>query len=382
MALLPEGIDRYFTAVDRALLAVDSVYKPGSGPWGGRHDIVYSVVNEYIERLRRTFRCLHLYCQIGDSFKIDINESGYPIFKHILQIQDDIGRVPEKLRELDTADHIRQNMLDAILRFKRAPAAEQRAMAERLYFETLAEGNLLLQRSTPRTIRWSINRRTGRPFYVVRWAMYDGVANLPLVYMAVIEDSSKEAEPPPPREALRSLGKGQKRKHWRGLPNETMRDEFIAFAASQSAYSLNLTSIATALDRDFEHLHPKQLRRFVLGPLYSGGLTNQNEKIQGVLDGVIDKRTSWLLTWAMQEVHSVEEKPARWGIWGGTQAQEVFHVNTDDIECVQNGVSHMEKHAVVPHAAYQAAYAVAGGAKIFDGYQSHIVSEDNVLLHI
>jgi hypothetical protein len=37
------------------------------------------------------------------------------------------------------------------------------------------------------------------------------------------------------------------------------------------AYSLSPVTIAQNLDADFEYLHPKQLRRFVLGPFYSAG---------------------------------------------------------------------------------------------------------------
>jgi hypothetical protein len=41
------------------------------------------------------------------------------------------------------------------------------------------------------TAKVSVNPKTGRPFYLVHWAAFDGTANLPLIYMVTVEDSSE-----------------------------------------------------------------------------------------------------------------------------------------------------------------------------------------------
>ena len=41
------------------------------------------------------------------------------------------------------------------------------------------------------TAKVSVNPKTFRPYYLVHWATFDGSANLPLIYMATIEDSSE-----------------------------------------------------------------------------------------------------------------------------------------------------------------------------------------------
>jgi hypothetical protein len=43
------------------------------------------------------------------------------------------------------------------------------------------------------------------------------------------------------------------------------------------------------------------------------------------------------------------------------------------------GVSSYEKHALIPHEAYQALYAAGESAKIFDGYKVHILSKGQVI---
>jgi hypothetical protein len=43
------------------------------------------------------------------------------------------------------------------------------------------------------------------------------------------------------------------------------------------------------------------------------------------------------------------------------------------------GVSVYEKHALIPHEAYQALYAEGEAESVFDGYQVHIISGGQVI---
>ena len=104
--------------------------------------------------------------------------------------------------------------------------------------------------------------------------------------------------------------------------------------------------------------------------------------MQTVLNGVSDIDSAWLLTWTLQELHSKEENPAKWGLFGGSQAQEIYYVNTEDLDCAQQGVSALERHALMPHAAYQAVFAGGRAEDIFDGYQRHIVNEQDIMRHV
>ena len=263
-----------------------------------------------------------------------------------------------------------------------ARAMAQRAMAQRLYFEAIEDQPLFTAVTPPETIRYSVNPRTERPFYVVHWASYDGSANLPLVYIAIIEDSSGgDILPPDPARHV-SRPSRIKYRPVPGLPNRELSKPFAEFAANHSGYGLSLTSIGRALDKDFPKLHPKQLRRFILGPFYAGGITTHNERVQSVLDKVDDARNSWLLTWTAQELHSREQKPAKRGLWGGAPAEEVFFINADDLECARQGVSAYERHALVPHEAYQALHAQGRESETFDGYRCHVVSGDHILQHV
>jgi hypothetical protein len=373
-------IDAYMQAMRATFAGLDAIYAP-AGPWAKRRSVINRVIRHHLGRLHHSFDCWEKRLPIAGDFKVATTESGFPIYRMALQIAEDTARAEAALGALPGRGEIIESMIDTILAKQSFPQSEQATMADRLYFEELRSHPAFSAHTPPVTIRYSRNPRSERPFYVVHWATYDGTAHLPMIYIATIEDSSGDVDlpPPPPK------GKASKRFRQRpidGLPNAEVSKRFADFATAHSAYSLSLTSIATALDKDFEHLHPKQLRRVVLGPFYAGGLTRHGERVQAILDHASDTANSWLLTWTIQELHSMEEKPARHGLWGGARAEEVFYINTDDLDCARQGVSALEHHALVPHEAYQAVFAEGRADEIFAGYQCHIVSGDQVLQHV
>jgi len=379
MSVLDAGIGGYFTALGQAFDGLDRIFEV-EGPWVQRHNLINHVLNEHLRRLRRTMSSLELHAGYADRFRIDTDDSGFPAYQHVLQLEEDEKAAAVRLAELDTADKIRESMLDAMLLEKTVPAKLQREMAERRYYETVQDKVHFLKLNRPRTIRMAYNKQSGRPFYVLHWSIYDGIANLAMIYMAVIEDSS-----PAGRDAWENLPE-LKRPSWHrpmdGLPNTEIGRSFDRFISGHSAYSLNLTSIGTALDTDFAKLHPKQLRRFIVGPFYAGGVTHHNEQLQQVLDGVANPENNWMLTWTMQELFSREEKPGRWGLFGSSAASEIFHIDTTDLDAVQQGVSRFERNALIPHEAYQAAYAQGRAADMLADYQCYIVSGDDVLKNV
>ena len=141
-------------------------------------------------------------------------------------------------------------------------------------------------------------------------------------------------------------------------------------------------TIATNLDKDFETLHPKQLRRVVLGPFYSAGITENNSTVNEMLSKVRKPENAWLLTWTVQEVFSKAEQPGRKGLWSSEPATQEFLIDTDDLEAARLGVSSYEKHALMPHEAYQALYAAGEAQKIFDDYKVHVISKGQVISEV
>lgn len=369
---------RYFDAIASALEGLDVFLRDDRSPLY-RHGVVAQVVAEYIDRLTRSFSCWQNRLAFADSFRISRAESGYPVFQNVLELENDRKTAENRLAAIPEPDQIRVEMADFILRHKTFPSALQKSMAERLYLEDVRNGQVFSPFVLPRTVKVSVNPKTMRPFYMVHWGLFDGAANLPLVYMATVEDSSDsmvkalvtrdgalnpQVEIPLPVE---------------GLLNPELAHRFDDFAEKNSAYSLSPATIAGNLDKDFDALHPKQLRRVVLGPFYSAGITEHNSTVADVLSRVRRQTNAWLLTWTVQEVYSRSEKPGHKGLFSSQPAREEFHIDTDDLEAARQGVSVYERHALIPHEAYQALYAADEARKVFDGYQVHILSNGKVI---
>jgi hypothetical protein len=164
-----------------------------------------------------------------------------------------------------------------------------------------------------------------------------------------------------------------------GLLNPALARKFDEFAESNSAYSLSPTTIAMNMDQEFDTLHPKQLRRIVLGPFFSTGITENNETINRILDRVANPKNAWLLTWTIQDVYSKNERAGKKGFWSSTPSRQEYHIETNDLDAARMGVSAYENHALVPHEAYQALYAAGEIDKVFAGYKTHIISNGQVI---
>jgi hypothetical protein len=218
-------------------------------------------------------------------------------------------------------------MADFILRHKEFPQALQEQIAERLYLEDIGKDAVFAPFILPETIRVSVNPKNGRPFYVVHWGVFDGSqtcrwstwqrsrirANRSKMLV------TKEGKLNPDVDIPLPVG---------GLLNPEFARAFDASAERNGAYSLSPVTIAQNLDADFEYLHPKQLRRFVLGPFYSAGVTENSDRISTILSKVRKDENAWLLTWTMQEVFSKAERPAKRGLVEfGAGARRVSHRN-------------------------------------------------------
>ena len=369
---------RYFAAIAAALDGLETYLRDDRSPLY-RHGVIAQVVAEYIDRLERSFECWRNRLAFSGRFRIDRAECGYPVFQNVLELDNDRKQAEARLAAIPQADEIREEMVDFILRHKAMPTALQKTMAERLYLEDVREGQIFSPFVLPRTVKVSVNPKTRRPFYLVPWGVFDGAANLPLVYMATIEDSSDGIV----RQLVADDGTLNERVHVplpvEGLLNPALAHRFDDFAEKNSAYSLSLATIAGNLDKDFEELHPKQLRRVVLGPFYAAGITEHGSTVNEVLAKVRRQENAWLLTWTVQEIYSQAERPGRKGLFSSQPPREEFYINTDDLEAARTGVSGYEKHALIPHEAYQALYAAGEAQKIFQGYKVHVLSNGKVI---
>ncbi len=369
---------RYFDAIAAALGGLEVFMRDDRSPLY-RHGIVAGIIAQYIARLETSFACWRNRIGFIEKFRISRAESGFPVYQNVLELENDRRTADKRLAAIPQPDEIRAEMADFILRHKAFPAALQKSMAERLYLEDVQAGATFGPFILAQTAMVSVNPKSGRPFYLVHWGAFDGTANLPLIYMATVEDGSEAMTEQLVTRDGKLNAKIEIPLPVDGLLNPDLAHRFDDFTEKNSAYALSPATIAGNLDKDFAELHPKQLRRVVLGPFYTAGITEHNSVVEEVLSKVRKPENAWLLTWTVQEVFSKAERPARKGLFSSTPAAEEFHIETDDLEAARQGVSSYEKHALIPHEAYQALYAAGEAQKIFSGYKVHILSKGQVI---
>ncbi|MEM6462295.1 MAG: hypothetical protein AAF724_10300 [Pseudomonadota bacterium] len=370
-------VERYFDAVESALSGLDSFLADSKSPLY-RHELIGKVVVPYVDRFARTIACWRNRIGFAETFRISRAESGFPTYQNVLELNKDRKNAAKRLKTLPGAEQLRRDMVDHILRKKTFPTEPQSKLAERAYLEAIEEGDVFTPFILPETVRVSVNPKTMRPYYVVHWGIFDGTQSLPIVYMATVEDSNRKLC------EMLVLPSGKINPKITvplpvdGLLNPELANRFDQFAKSNSAYSLTPATIAGNLDKDFDELHPKQLRRFVLGPFYSAGVTEHNSKVSDILSRVQNPKNAWMLTWTLQEIIAAAERPAKRGLWSSEPARQEFHIETSDLEAARQGVSYYEKHALVPHDAYQALFASGEAEEVFRGFEVHVISGNQI----
>jgi hypothetical protein len=168
-----DAATRYFSSIAAALNGLEVFLRDDRSPLY-RHDIVASVVAEYIARLEKSFSCWRNRLGFQASFRISRAESGFPVFQNVLELENDRKQAEARLATIPQANELRQEMADFILRNKEFPEALQRSMAERLYLEDVESKETFGPFTLAQTVKVSVNPKSGLPYYLVHWASFDG----------------------------------------------------------------------------------------------------------------------------------------------------------------------------------------------------------------
>ncbi len=299
-----------------------------------------AILQDYLEGLGHTFTALSykflMANRIGDHsdrlLTIDKSESGFPVFQEILRMAADGMQAVDHLKTLPDQKKIKKDMVSHILSEQSPPTRLQYAMSQRIYYELLTEGHLFLSQNDPQ-IMWVGDKRKqkDRRTYLVFWAVYDSRTNIPTIYLMELHDTGRRPLP------------GDERR-WPHVQSHLM---------AQSLSELKLLTIARGFDEDFDDLHPKALKRFHIGPMYSHAFTQQFGPLRDVLaeaSGV--EGLDWALAWTVETLVSEKTKRAKAGIFSTTERQ-VFKIDTMDHEMVERGASDVRQSLILPHRAFQ-----------------------------
>ena len=293
----------------------------------------------YLAALANTFTALsykylmsdRVTLQSGDQFSLDKTESGFPIFREIMQMTADMTQADKHLTSLPSRERLKKDMVNHILSEQSSPTQLQYALSQRIYYEYLAEEDLFLTQNHPEVIWVGKDVKEVRRSYLIHWATYDSQTNLPAIYLMELEDTASRA-----------------------LPHDERRwPRAQAHLMAQSVSGLKLLTIAKGFDRDFDTLHPKMLRRFHLGPMHSHAYTQQRGPIRNVLaEASGEPGLDWALAWTVESLVSGSTAKEKVGFFKHAE-REVYHIDKMDFQMADSGATDISRSLILPHRAYQ-----------------------------
>ncbi len=318
----------------------------------------------YLQALSNTFTALsykylmsdRVSLQSGDQFSIDKTQSGFPIFRELMQMTADVTQADKHLKSLPSPERLKKDMINHILTEKSAPSQLQFAMSQRIYYEYLAQKDLFLTQNHPEILWVGMDVKDVRRSYLIHWAAYDSQTNLPVIYFMELEDTASRA-----------------------LPHDERRWPRVqAHLMAQSVSGLKLLTIAQGFDRDFDTLHPKMLRRFHLGPMHSHAYTEQRGPLRDVLAQASGEAgLDWALAWTVESLVSESITKEKVGIFK-TAERQVYHLDKVDFQMADSGASDINRALILPHRAYQVLEEKYKSD--FKGVQKYVVGKNAKIL--
>ena len=296
------------------------------------------VLATYIVGLDLTFRALGhkyffsgRYAQAG-TLHMDRVESGFPVFSELMSMANDAMQASRHLATGDTVDELKNQMVRVIVGEQQIPHRLQFALSQRLYYEELAKGRLFWARNDPQAIWLRNTDHERRRHFLVHWAVYDSATNLPQIYLMDLQDTGRI-----------------------GLPKDDRRwPQVQAHLMAQSVGTLKLLTIARGFDEDFDDLHPKRLRRFHIGPMYSHSFTRQTGPLADVLARArAPEGEDWALVWTEEDLRADRVEEVKSG-WFGTVERQIFALDPFAGQGPDTGATETTRAIILPQRPYQA----------------------------
>ena len=297
------------------------------------------VLTRYVQMLTFTFRALSMkYLMVGrdtgrffGSLMIDTRDSGFPVATELMTMANDAQQAESHLANMPSEDRLKDDMVRTIVGERRIPTKLQFALSQRLYYRELLKSGLFWCQNDPEC-QWLGNISEERRRFVLHWAAYDTQTNLPVVYLMEVEDSGRTA-----------------------LPKDERRwPEVQAHLTAQALGGLKLLTIAKGFDEDFHDLHPKRLRRFHIGPMYSHAYTRQSGPLRQVLEdaAAAPEGQDWALVWTQEDLQRERVIEERSG-WFGKVERVVFALDPFAGRGAETGATLTERSIILPQRPFQ-----------------------------
>lgn len=296
------------------------------GGAAGAGNLEVAAMTRFMDRLGATLRLLgmrHFYAGRANPLKIDTTDSGFMHFSTLLDLAVDLRERAARLEAGDDVAALRHELALRIIRGGTALRDLQERIAERLFLEHLDREALVEPLMVGELVAMAGDGEESSGFW--SFATYDRVLNRPFVYMIYFgyEDWAPIAE-----------------------GSHDHRDLLLESTRLASG-GASLLSFCHELDDALPRIHPRMVRRVILGPYWAPGFTENEGALGALLDGHRD-RAPFALRWETETLLSDREQRVGGGLLSRGRLKQIFWLPRD-IDLRQRGVSRLERSILVPH---------------------------------
>lgn len=312
----------YLAQMTLALRSVQRIFLRAAGA----DNLEARAIDRYVARLESTFRLLalkHFYPSVDLPLKIDTTDSGFFHFSTLIDLAADAKAKDALLSVMLPAQEIKREMAGRIIGHQAPVRDLQQQLARRAYLEAL-KADELLEPFTPGAMVPLLGddaQHTG--FW--SFATYDRALNRPFVYLIYfVYDKKKPLEP--------------------GSEDHL---KLIEAAARLANGSTTLLGFSNHLDETAGAVHPRIVKRLILGPYWAPGYTENEGDLGHLLEG--NKHAlPFVLRWETETLISDRELRIGKSLISKGRLKQVFWIPRD-LDHSQRGVSRLERSVLVPH---------------------------------
>lgn len=312
----------YLAQMTLALRSLTRIFKSRAGA----DNLEAGAIERYLGRLESTFRLLalkHFFANPDLPLKIDTTDSGFFHFSTLLDLAADLKGRDALLAVMLGAKELKREMADRIVRHQAPVRDLQQQIARRLYLEALAPDGVLEPFIPGKLIPLMGEDDLHTGFW--SFATYDKTLNRPFVYMIYFVYDSK-----------RPLEEGSD--DHRELVEQAMR-----LASGHTT----LLGFSNQLDDSKAPIHPRMVKRLILGPYWAPGFTENEGELGQLLEGNREQ-LPFALRWETETLLSDRELRVGKSLLSKGRLKQVFWIPRD-IDLSQRGISRLERSILVPH---------------------------------
>lgn len=291
----------------------------------GADNLEARAIDRHVSRLESTFRLLalkHFYPSADLPLKIDTTDSGFFHFSTLIDLAADLKARDALLAVMHPVDELKREMAARIVH-SQAPVRDlQQQIARRLYLEALSPEGVLEPFVPGQLVQLQGDDAQHMGFW--SFATYDKGLNRPFVYLVYFVYDRKHA-----------LQEGSED-----------HQKLIEASARLASGTSTLLGFSNQLD-DLSPIHPRIVKRVILGPYWAPGYTENEGELGQLLEG---NRSAmpFALRWETETLLSDRELRIGRGLLSKGRLKQVFWIPRD-FDLSQRGVSRLERSILVPH---------------------------------